>query len=268
MFSDIEHGRCRISFEGFESFTSNLMDLFNFLELFLDETGVITCGEEGSTFDVVINWNNEFYIVSNRDNQASAVFSSEKTVPEILKEVISDIETQFDKVVLWFGELENQELYGEMEIQELVEKRPEWLLESIKLLKLKYEIYTLTDFFDSISNEINYYNNKQKNSEQNLSEFANNLLKQCENVVFQPNLIKFNPEEEVKYWIEEYENEEKEGNKRNKSLYEECAENLVFSILCNIDGCCFDNDYTFLQTIFDNRRELHAEWCDYLKNKA
>lgn len=254
MFSNIEHGWCRVSFEEFEGFASYLTDPFiDILNIIKNGSGVMTCDEEGSDFDIVFN-SEEFYIVSNREN--SIVYRSERNTNDIIEEILSDIEGQFEAVVNWNGKDESFELS---------EQRKEELLTLLKEIKAKNALYSLNEFFDSLLNEINRFDN-QANLEQSLLDFAQVALAKSEEITFQPEKICFNVEEYVKYWIHTYQ-EEAKGIKLKKSLYRECAESLVFSILCNIDGVCSDNDFTIVPTIFNTNEELHGQWCQYLRTQ-
>lgn len=253
MFSNIEHGWCRVSFEEFEGFASYLTDPFiNILNIIKNGSGVMTCDEEGSDFDIVFN-SEEFYIVSNREN--SIVYRSERNTNDIIEEIVSDIERQFEAVVNWNGKDESFELS---------EQRKEELLTLLKEIKAKNTIYSSNEFFDSLLNEINRFDN-QANLEQSLLNFAQAALTKSEEITFQPEKICFNVKDYVKHWIHSYQKQQKAGIKLKKSLYRECAEALVFCILCNIDGVSSDNNFTVVRTVFDTEEELHSQWCQYLR---
>ena len=253
MFSNIEHGWCRVSFEEFEGFASYLTDPFiDILNIIKNGSGVMTCDEEGSDFDIVFN-SEEFYIVSNREN--SIVYRSERNTNDIIEEIVSDIERQFEAVVNWNGKDESFELS---------EQRKEELLTLLKEIKAKNALCSLNEFFDSLLNDINRFDN-QANSEQSLLNFAQAALTKSEEITFNPKEICFNVKDYVKYWIHSYQKQQKAGIKLKKSLYRECAEALVFCILCNIDGVSSDNNFTVVHTVFDADDELHSQWCQYLR---
>lgn len=253
MFSNIEHDWCRVSFEKFEGFASYLTDPFiDILNIIKNGSGVITCDEEGSDFDIIFN-SEEFYIVSNRES--SIVYRSERNTNDIIEEIVSDIEGQFEAVVNWNGKDESFEL---------LEQRKEELLTLLKEIKAKNTLCSLNEFFDSLLNEINRFDN-QANLEQSLLDFAQAALAKSEEIAFCPKEICFNVEDYVKYWIHSYQEQEKTGKKLKNSMYRECAESLVFSILCNIDGVCSDNNFTVVRTVFDTEEELHSQWCQYLR---
>lgn len=78
-------------------------------------------------------------------------------------------------------------------------------------------------------------------------------------------IIKWNMDSEIKYWIDSYKNKY-----TGETFVKECCQSIVFDLFCIIDGVSSQNDFKIEKTAFDKvlqKTELHQLWCEYLKEK-
>lgn len=75
----------------------------------------------------------------------------------------------------------------------------------------------------------------------------------------------YNPTADAEYWYSV-----KKDTLKGNELLKVCCEDIVFNILCTIDGVSSENDFSIVNTIFDDsidNDELHYLWCLFLNDE-
>lgn len=135
MIKNLNSGWCNFklgSFIGHPSYLTDVpVDLLNaFIELHKNESGIVWFDEEGSEFTLVLV-RNSIFIIEEKEKPILHDFS-ELNIFEIEKELILDIENDFDKWVKWLPDDDEKK----------IKERKKELKKLIKQLKIliKYRI--------------------------------------------------------------------------------------------------------------------------------
>ena len=76
----------------------------------------------------------------------------------------------------------------------------------------------------------------------------------------------YNPVADAKYW-----HSVKKDTFKGNELLKVCCQDIVFNIFCTIDGVSSENDFSIVDTIFDNsigNDEFHYLWCLFLNERT
>lgn len=110
MFSEINNGWAKFNLLGFEGWASYMTDIIvDIGNMFIQKQGVVTVDEEGSTFDIILSSDGEFYIVSHRDKHRLYV-DDDIVLDDIIKEYVKDLRDNFEKWIYWDDFEENEYL--------------------------------------------------------------------------------------------------------------------------------------------------------------
>lgn len=108
--------------------------------------------------------------------------------------------------------------------------------------------------------------NSEKNELDVLIAYAEKTYNTIKTIVCPDDMKHFtyNPVADAEYWYSV-----KKDTFKGNELLKVCCQDIVFNIFCTIDGVSSENDFSIVDTIFDNsigNDEFHYLWCLFLND--